>query len=79
MAAPSPEAARKSIEAVVGRIGPVQESSFRITNVTASARLGVTVNPYTLAGHLDVNYEGEIESCVTYRHESKATVRIYAT
>ena len=34
-----------------------------------------------LAAHLRSNYEPELpfESCVTYRHESKATVRIYAT
>ena len=33
MGAPSPEAARCAIGTVAGRIGPVREGSFKITNI----------------------------------------------
>ena len=76
MGAPSPEAARCAIGTVAGRIGPVREGSYKITNITGGAHLGVDVDPSTLAVHLDVNFEGEFETCVKYRH-GEVTVRIY--
>ena len=55
-----------------------QLQGFKITNITGGAHLGVALNRDVLAAHLNVNYEGEIESCVTYRH-GEATARIYAS
>jgi TATA-box binding protein (TBP) (component of TFIID and TFIIIB) len=78
MGAPSPETAKRAIEAVAGRIGPVREGSFKITNITGGAHLGAVLDRDLLATHLGVNFEGQFESYVTYRH-GEATACIYAS
>jgi TATA-box binding protein (TBP) (component of TFIID and TFIIIB) len=78
MGAPSPEAAKRAIGTVAGRIGPVREGSLKITNITGGAHLGVVLDRDVLAAHLGVNFEGEFESYVTYRH-GEATACVYAS
>ena len=78
MGAPSRVTAERAIEAVAGRIGPVREGSFKITNITGGAHLGVEPRLSALATHLRSDYQPEFESCVTYRHGG-ATARIYGS
>lgn len=77
MAAPTPEAAQGSIDAVLARIGPKQEGSFRVTMLAGGACLGITVDLEGLAIVLYVNYEGEIDVGLHYKPTETTAVHVF--
>ena len=59
-------------------VGQLRGGAAHGVHVTGGAHLGAVLNRDVLAAHLGVNFEGQFESYVTYRH-GEATACIYAS